>query len=75
LKQQFKGALSIGWSPVYDNPTKTIEVFLIHDFKELDLYGEELEVKLHSFIRAETLFSTFTDLIIGINLDIQAAID
>jgi FAD synthase len=34
-------ALTIGWNPVYDNPEKTIEVYLMHDFggPENEFYG------------------------------------
>jgi riboflavin kinase len=31
-------ALSIGWNPVYDNPEKTVEVYIMNKFKE-DFYG------------------------------------
>jgi FAD synthase len=48
-------------------------VFLIHDFDNHDFYGEYLEVKIKSFIRAETLFSTFDDLILAIHCDIESA--
>lgn len=68
----FKCALSIGWNPVYENPEKTIEVFIIHDFEGHDFYDEELEVCLKSYIRSEALFSTFEDLILAIACDIKS---
>jgi FAD synthase len=66
-------ALSIGWNPVYDNPEKTIEVYIMHDFGDLDFYGEHFEIDLKSFMRAEALFPTFDDLILAIHCDVEAA--
>ena len=34
-------AISIGWNPMYENSTKTVEVFIINKF-ENDFYGEDL---------------------------------
>ena len=74
LKKQdkYNCALSIGWNPVYENAQKTIEVFLIDDFKE-DFYGELLSVQLTKFIRAEALFANFDSLILTIQCDIEAS--
>ena len=58
-------ALSIGWNPVYDNDTRTVEVFIIHKFEQ-DFYGSNLSVSLKSFIRAEALFANFDALILTI---------
>ena len=30
--KQYMCALSIGWNPVFDNPEKTVEVYIMHDF-------------------------------------------
>ena len=38
----YQCALSIGWNPVYDNPEKTIEVYLLHKFED-DFYDETLK--------------------------------
>ena len=65
-------ALSIGWNPVYDNAEKTVEVYLMHDFGQNDFYGEVLKVDLQSFVRAETLFPTFDDLILAIHCDVES---
>ena len=32
-------ALSIGWNPVYNDTEKTIEVYIMHDFKSHDFHG------------------------------------
>lgn len=45
----------------------------MHDFQNKDFYGEEFEVEIKSFIRAEALFSTFDDLILAIHCDVEAA--
>lgn len=67
-------ALSIGWNPVYDNPEKTIEVYIMHEFgADNDFYGEELKVDIKSFLRAEALFPSFDDLILAIHCDVEAA--
>ena len=34
-------ALSIGWNPVFENESKTVEPWILHDFGR-DFYGEEL---------------------------------
>ena len=68
--------MSIGWNPVYDNQEKTVEVYIMHDFETHSsdgFYGEILSVELKSFKRAESLFSTFDDLILGIHCDVEAA--
>ena len=70
-------ALTIGWNPVYDNPEKTIEVYLMHDFgnPENEFYGQKLKIELKSFVRAEALFPTFDDLILAIHCDVEATRD
>jgi FAD synthase len=59
-------ALSIGWNPVFDNSTKTIEVFIIEDFGPEDFYGQSFSVKLTRLIRGEALFDDFDSLILAI---------
>jgi len=41
--QKFQAAMNVGWSPQYDNPEKTFEVFLLHEFVE-DFYGANISV-------------------------------
>ena len=73
LEKKYMCALSIGWNPVYDNPEKTIEVYIMNDFGEHEFYGETFEIDLKSFMRAEALFPTFDDLILAIHCDVEAA--
>lgn len=61
--REYLCAMSIGWNPVYDNAEKTIEAFLVHDFEGQEFYGSQLSLSVHSFIRAEALFSDFDSLI------------
>jgi len=58
----YRCAMSIGWNPVYDNEQKTIEAYLITDDLG-EFYGEDLEVSIKAYIRAEALFSDFDSLI------------
>ena len=38
----WKAVTSVGWNPQYDNKEKSVEVHILHDFKE-DFYGEEMK--------------------------------
>ena len=58
----YKCAMSIGWNPVYDNAEKTIEAYLITDLLD-EFYGDNLELHVNGFIRAEALFGDFDSLI------------
>lgn len=58
----YKCAMSIGWNPVYENAEKTIEAYLI-DEKLTDFYGQDLNLDVKAFLRAEALFSDFDSLI------------
>ena len=71
----YKCALSIGYNPSYDNPERTIEVYIVEDFGGQEFYGEELEVEIVGFVRAEVAFADFADLIVAIHCDIVSAID
>jgi riboflavin kinase len=43
-------ALNVGWSPYYKNKEKTIEIHVLHEFKE-DFYGEEIRAVALGYIR------------------------
>ncbi|KAL9257486.1 Bifunctional riboflavin kinase/FMN phosphatase-like protein [Drosera capensis] len=64
----YKMVMSIGWNPYFDNPEKTIEPWLLHDFKE-DFYGEELDLVVVGFIRPEANFPSLESLIEKIHED------
>lgn len=59
-KQLYKGMLNIGFRPTVEGTDKTIEVN-IFDF-DLDIYGEEIEVKLIKRIRDEVKFKGLDEL-------------
>jgi FAD synthase len=61
---------------VYDNQEKTVEVYIMHDFETHSsegFYGQILSVELKSFMRAESLFPSFDDLILAIHCDVEAS--
>ncbi|XP_042492483.1 bifunctional riboflavin kinase/FMN phosphatase isoform X1 [Macadamia integrifolia] len=73
----FKMVMSIGWNPYFNNPEKTIEPWLLHDFDE-DFYGEGLRLTIVGYIRPETNFPSLESLIAKIQEDrriAEAALD
>lgn len=68
----YKAVLSIGYNPYFENNIKTIEVFLI-EYDGLDFYGEEVELEITNFIRCESNFDNFKDLVTAITYDIITA--
>ncbi|KAL9266030.1 Bifunctional riboflavin kinase/FMN phosphatase-like protein [Drosera capensis] len=64
----YKMVMSIGWNPYFDNPEKTIEPWLLHDFNE-DFYGEELRLVVVGYIRPEANFPSLESLIEKIHED------
>ncbi|CAI9087614.1 OLC1v1021725C1 [Oldenlandia corymbosa var. corymbosa] len=64
----FKMVMSIGWNPYFNNTEKTIEPWLLHEFKE-DFYGEELHLVIVGYIRPETNFPSLESLIAKIYED------
>ncbi|KAL0012661.1 hypothetical protein SO802_007769 [Lithocarpus litseifolius] len=67
-KGVFKMVMSIGWNPYFNNPEKTIEPWLLHDFAE-DFYGEDLRLVIVGYIRPEANFSSIESLIAKIHED------
>jgi riboflavin kinase/FMN adenylyltransferase len=66
----YRGALSIGTKPAIEGEhPRTIEVFLL-DF-DGDLYGEQLDVKLLSFIRQQEKFDSLEDLTARMAIDVS----
>lgn len=64
----YKGALSIGRRPTFDNGEVTIEAHLL-DFDD-DLYGERLRLYFEHFIRPELRFASVEELIEQMHRDI-----
>jgi hypothetical protein len=65
----YKGVLSIGYNPYFNNDQKTIEVFLI-DYEGEDFYDEVVELKITGFVRPEASFENFSELVTAITYDI-----
>ncbi|XP_041991066.1 bifunctional riboflavin kinase/FMN phosphatase-like [Salvia splendens] len=68
----YKMVMSIGWNPYFNNTEKTIEPWLLHDFKE-DFYCEDLRLAIVGYIRPETNFSSLESLVAKIHEDGEIA--
>jgi len=65
------GVASLGIRPTFDPPTELLETHLL-DF-DGDLYGRNIEVALHAFIREERKFDSVDALVAEMNRDEQSA--
>jgi len=70
----YKMAMSIGWNPYFKNTLKTIEIHVMHQFKD-DFYEEEIKVIALGYERPELDFKSLDDLITAIKDDISFAND
>jgi len=66
-----KGAASLGIRPSFDPPVELLEPYFF-DFDE-DLYGREIEVALHHFLRPEAKFDGIDPLVAQMNEDCERA--
>lgn len=66
-----KGAANLGTRPSFDPPKELLEPHFF-DFAE-DLYGQEIEVAFHAFLRAEAKFDSMDALMAQIAADCDAA--
>lgn len=66
-----KGAANLGIRPSFDPPKELLEPHFF-DFAE-DLYGQEIDVAFHAFIRPEAKFDTMDALMAQIAADCDAA--
>lgn len=64
--------LSVGKNPFYGNDFKTMELHIIHDFKN-DFYGARVKFNILGHIRPELNYTTKEALIEDINIDIRTA--
>ncbi len=65
------GAASLGIRPTFDPPVELLEVFLF-DYSG-DLYGAEIEVAFHKFLRDEAKFDSLEALMAQMAKDCEAA--
>ena len=69
--EQLRGAASIGIRPMFDPPKELLESYFF-DFSG-DLYGQEIEVALHHFLRPEMKFDSLDALKAQITEDCDEA--
>lgn len=65
------GVASLGVRPMFDPPKELLEPYFF-DFAE-DLYGQEIEVALHGFLRPEARFDDLDQLTAQMSRDCEAA--
>ena len=68
-KNCYKGVLSIGYNPFFNNKLKTIEVFLI-DYEGEDFYEDEVSLLIDGYSRSEENFANLSELVTTITYDI-----
>ncbi len=64
--------MSIGWNPYYKNEVRSVEVHLIHHFKE-DFYNALMNLSILGFIRPELDYESKESLVKDIRMDIEVA--
>lgn len=71
--QKYKGIMNIGYKPTIEQlkPQKTFEVHIFNFDKEI--YGEQIKVKVNSFIRNERKFKSLEELSRQLKKDCQIA--
>ncbi|WP_095012433.1 bifunctional riboflavin kinase/FAD synthetase [Tsuneonella mangrovi] len=69
--QELLGAANIGVRPTFDPPKELLEPYFF-DFSG-DLYGQEIEVGFHRFLRPEAKFDSLDDLIAQMDKDCDEA--
>jgi len=69
--QELKGAANIGVRPQFDPPKELLEPYFF-DFSG-DLYGQEIEVAFHHFLRGEAKFDSLDALVAQIEKDCEEA--
>ncbi|MEM6827152.1 MAG: bifunctional riboflavin kinase/FAD synthetase [Pseudomonadota bacterium] len=71
--EQLNGAANIGVRPQFDPPKELLEPHFF-DFSD-DLYGQEIEVAFHHFLRGEAKFDSLDDLTAQMEKDCDRARD
>lgn len=69
--QELQGAANVGIRPTFDPPKELLEPYFF-DYTG-DLYGQEIEVALHHFLRSEAKFSNLDDLVAQMTKDCDQA--
>lgn len=66
-----KGAANVGIRPQFDPPKELLEPYFF-DFSG-DLYGQEIEVAFHHFLRPEAKFDSLEELVVQMDADCERA--
>ncbi|MEL6737375.1 MAG: bifunctional riboflavin kinase/FAD synthetase [Pseudomonadota bacterium] len=69
--EKLKGAANIGIRPQFEPPKELLEPYFF-DFSG-DLYGQEIEVAFHHFLRGEAKFDSLDDLMVQMEKDCDGA--
>ncbi|MBX7458821.1 bifunctional riboflavin kinase/FAD synthetase [Qipengyuania sp. 1NDH17] len=69
--QELQGAANIGVRPQFEPPKELLEPYFF-DFSG-DLYGQEIEVAFHHFLRGEAKFASLDDLVAQMEKDCEKA--
>uniref|UniRef100_A0A6T6RWZ6 riboflavin kinase n=1 Tax=Amorphochlora amoebiformis TaxID=1561963 RepID=A0A6T6RWZ6_9EUKA len=69
----FKTALSVGWNPHFKNKEKTVEAYLVNEFKE-DFYGVEMRLMIVGHVRPQIPFDGLESLKKAIQGDVDATV-
>jgi len=69
--ETLKGAANIGIRPQFEPPKELLEPYFF-DFSG-DLYGQEIEVAFHHFLRGEAKFDSLDDLMVQMDADCARA--
>lgn len=76
LKEQpevFPMVMSIGWNPFYKNEVRSVEVHIVHEFKD-DFYDAEMKLVILGYIRPELDYISKEALIEDIKMDIRVGL-
>ncbi|OQR77950.1 riboflavin kinase-like [Tropilaelaps mercedesae] len=68
--QIYKMVASVGMCPFYKNKSISVEVHLIHQFRD-DFYGATLKIMFLGFLREEKNFDSIDELIAAIREDVE----
>jgi riboflavin kinase/FMN adenylyltransferase len=66
-EQYYKGVLSIGNRPTFDNGALSIEVNIFNF--DTDIYNDEITIFIHHFIRTDLKFASVDDLVMQMHKD------
>ncbi|KPI40086.1 Riboflavin kinase [Cyphellophora attinorum] len=69
----YPAVLSIGYNPFYANPTRSIEIHILHHFHDHNFYHSALNLLVLGFIRPEYDYNSLEALISDIKTDCDVA--